>query len=256
MNRPPKNSNKQETLLEDSRHDKEDLAQDSAQPQSAPADAPGDDRNLVGVDEVFKEADFEEKMWLLWNNNKAAIVGGSLAVLIAVVGSQFFRWYQEDTLHAMQASYAAAEDSEAKLAFAAEYSDQSLSGVALLAIADEKYAADAFTEAAELYTRATDALQGHFVQGRALIGQGIAWIRAGDVDAGKLALATVADGEDYLQSHKAEAIYHLASIAVQDKDYDSAKLLMSQMETLDHGGMWASQLNMMKQNRPELSSDE
>lgn len=256
MNRPPKNKNNKDDLLADPRFDKEDLAQEGKQPQEVPQGAAGDDRNLVGVEEAFKEADFEEKMWMLWNDNKTAIMSGALVVLFAVVGFQVFRWYQEDSVRKMQAAYAAANDEAAKLAFAASHNDKALSGVGLLSIADEKYAADAFTEAATLYSQAADALQGHLAQGRAMIGQGVALIRAEDIEGGKLVLNELAGGKDFLQSYKAEAIYHLASIAVQDKQYDEAKLLISQMETLDYAGIWASQLDGIKRSKPELNSEE
>lgn len=251
MNRPPKNKTKKEDLLEDPRFDKEDLAK-ASEPSKTAA---GDDRNLVGVNAAFKEADFEDKMWMFWNDNKAAIVGGSLLALFFVVGVQVLRWYQEDSVRSMQVAYAEASDPAQKLAFAEKYKDESLAGVALMEVADEKYNAGEFIEAAGLYATAVEALEEATAQGRALLGQGVALIRGGDVDGGKRVLNELVDSDDALQSFKAEAIYHLASLAVQDKQYDAAKLLIAKMNTLDYGGIWASQLDGLKRSKPALADE-
>lgn len=257
MNRPPRKKTNKDALLKDPRFDEEELEKAGSADSKKKSDATGgDDRNLVEVDEAFKEAEFEDKVWLVWNQNKGAIVGGALAALLAVVGVQSYRWYQEDKVVKMQAVYAEADDSQAKLAFAEDYSGEALGGIALLTVADEKYEAGEFSEAAVLYSQAAEALEESPVKGRALLGNAFSTIKAGDKEVGRASLNAVVDMDGLLESYRAQAIYHLCVLAVQDENFDEAKILISKMETLDYGGSWESQVLQLKRSTPALADEE
>ena len=225
-------------------------------PKSKRDSLKGDERNLVDINEAFKEAEFEDRMWLLWNENKSSIILGIAVAFILVIGLQFLKWSRASSIEKMQAAYAAATDDAQKEAFASEYSEDFLGGVAWLELADKKFEAEDFSEAATLYERSAVALAGNTAQARALLGQGISLIQSDAIDAGKEALNKIVDQENCLDAYKSEAIYHLVTLAIQAKDYALARLYILKMEELDFSGYWGVQLRSLQQNYSQLNDDK
>lgn len=254
MNRPPKKKNqKKNDLLKDPRFDMEELeeAGDARTPQD------GDDRNVVEVGDAFKEAEFEDKVWLIWERNKSAIVAGVVAAFIAVLVVQGFKWTKQIRTTSMQDAFSAVSTDEERLQFAEDYAGKGLAGFALLQVADAKYKEEAFSEAAVLYTQAAESLgEDSTLSGRTQLGTAMSTLLSGEEEAGKSQLSSIANSDTALESTRSQALFHLAILAIRDKNFEEAKSLISRIENLTETTVWGQQAAGLRFRYPELAKEE
>lgn len=251
MNRPPKKKkHHKDDLSRDPRFDQKDL-------EEAPDLAHQDDRNLVDVNDAFKDADVEDKVWLFWQKNGKALVAGGVVALIAVIAVQLYELYEEKALADMQISYQAAEADEASLlTFGEANASASLGAFALLEVADAKYAERDFAEAGKLYAQAATGLAGTPFGARAELGQAMTAIKAGDTATGTAELTRIGADASLIGTIRGEAIFNLALIALQDSDYTTAKQRLTELESLEGAPIWNQQAKMLRDNVPELAPEE
>ncbi len=240
MNRPPKKHKpKKDGILEDPRFSREEL--EAADRKLHHDQAPkGDDRNLVHVDDAFKEADFEDQAWLFWNKNKHFIIGLFVLVLLGFAGVEGYKLYRESAIASMQQEYSAADSTEAKITFGEANSSMPLGGFALLEAADATYTDGDYSEAASLYKEAATGLQGTYFYGRALIGEAMSQVLAGQTDAGTSLLKSISVNGDLLDAIRAQAIYNLGAIATSQGNHEEARRYLEQAVKLQPEGPWGS----------------
>ncbi|WOO41688.1 tetratricopeptide repeat protein [Rubellicoccus peritrichatus] len=248
MNRPPKKKKQHEgDLSRDPRFDQKDL-------EEAPDLAKQDDRNLVGVDEAFKDADVEDKVWLFWQKNGKSMIAGGVVALIAVLAVQGYRVYENKALEAMKAEYQAAEGEEATLlSFGEANASATLGAFALLESADAKYVEENYAEAGKLYAQASTGLSGTAFGARAELGQAMASIKSGDTAAGSSELTRIAGDATLIGSIRGEAAFNLVLLALQNNDFEVAKQRLVELESIEDAPIWAQQAKMMRENVPELA---
>jgi len=235
--RPPKKTERQK---------KEEELQAAQTPEGkAPQ---GDDRNLVVVDEDFSEAEFEDRMWLYWQRNKAFIVGTVVACFAVVIGVQGFRHFQSEGRKAMQDSYLAADSTEAKAAFGQENAGNPLGGLALLQAADAIYAEEDYAAAAEQYLAAAKAFEEPIFKYRAQLGAAMATLKAGDQEAGASQLAALSGETSAPEAVRAEAAYHLAALDIASGSFETAYETLSSIETRG----WQQMAEQLIAEVPEL----
>lgn len=204
--------------------------------------AGGDDRNLVEIDEAFKEAEFEDKVWLFWERNKTIIITGIIAAILATVAVQGVRIYQENRLAAIQTDFMAATTNEERIEFATANSGHPLAGIALLEAADDLYANDSFSEAAPLYAdAATSFAQTPELKARALLGQGVALARGGDRSQAVTILNSLARDTTAADALRAEAAYHAAIISLEEGQTEQARETLQSILPLRYAGIWRDQ---------------
>lgn len=247
MNRPPrKKTLHKDDLSRDPRFDPKDLEQAK--------DLSQDDRNIVGVDDAFKEADVEDKVWLFWERNKNTLIFAAVAAMVAAVAVQVWRIYQERAFVSMQQQYqVAVQDPAELLAFGNSQAARPLGAFALLQTADARYRDGEYAQAAELYAKAVPGLGGLPFADRAQLGRGMSLIKADDRAAGSAILNELAHRTTVLDAVRAEAAFDLALLAMADKQYDEAKRWLAQIDALADAPGWAQQANMLRENSPELA---
>ncbi len=210
-----------------------------------------DDRNLVVVDKDFSEADVEDRLWLFWKRNWVSIIATVLLILVATLGVNAYRAWQQSSIADMQDAYLAATSPEGLAAFAKEYKGEPLAALATLQLADLAYNENRFDDAAALYDEAAKKLPVAQVAQRAQLGKAIALIRAGKDDTAA-ALTALAQDAKISQGYRAQAAYQLALLALEKKDYAATYGWLDQIMSMPYAGAWAQRAQTLVSVNPEI----
>ena len=186
------------------------------------------------------EPGFEVLIQEFWEKNRSLILLACLAALLAIVGREGWQYFSAMREKAVQEEYAKAADKPEKLAaFADSYSGHALAGVANLQLADQKFGAADYKQAAALYTKAAASLKNETMLGRARLGAAMSQINSGDRVAGEAALKAIGADQSVLKTVRAEATFHLASVAYEAGKMDEVKKLIEEVTKIDLGGPWS-----------------
>lgn len=231
---------------------------DPASP-TTPAKDPKDERNLVEVDDAFAEASFDDRLWLWWQRNAKAMLYGAVTAIIVAGAFQGYRLWQEAQVNARQEAYReAVGDTEALLAFGNEHPGTTLGALALLTVADERFEAGAFGEAAELYRSSLSGFTDLPYQGRAQLGEAVSLLRQGgdSATAGAALLEQLASDPATVGTLRAEAAFQRAVYAVDTNDFDAARRFFDLVAEVDTTGVWQQQAQRVREALPQLEAPE
>jgi predicted negative regulator of RcsB-dependent stress response len=210
----------------------------------------GDDRHPATVDQTSLEPGFEARLTEFWARNRGLILAAFLLVALIIAGRSGWEWLQQRRLQQQAAAYAAAS-SEAQLkAFAAEHSGSALAGVAHLRVADEAYADRRYAEALTSYQQARRSLDQTPLLGRVRLGIAMTTLKQGDTAAGKNALQDLANDVGVAKPLRAEAAYHLASLALEVGDSAEVTRWVELISAIEPTGMWAQRAMMLRASAP------
>lgn len=215
----------------------------------APNPPAGDDRNLVAA-ATSPVVTFEDRVRTFWTGNRNVITGLCVGVALAILAKGGWDYLQREQESGVVQVYAAADSSDKLKAFAAAHAGHALAGVAQLRLADEAYQAGKATEAAALYQQAVGTLKGDPLGTRARLGRAVAQLAAGQATEATTALKALADDSTQLKAVRAEAAYHLASLAVEAKNADEAQRLVDQLMQIDVSSPWTQQAMMLRASLP------
>jgi len=224
-------------------------------PSQQPSEA--DDRNLVVVDENFAEATFEDKVILLLQQNRAKIIVGLIAGCLLIVFSQVIKVWTEHKEVEIQEAYrqAASSDSSADLvAFAQSNSGHKLAGFAYLKVANEEYADQRYSQAAEHYLEASRILSETELRQRALLGHAMASFHIDRNGQGIQTLEALASNPSMLDVTRAEVYYNLAVIYWENTNYEAVKRQIESISALENAGFWEQRAQGLRNNIPELKT--
>lgn len=204
-----------------------------------PSPAPsGDDRNLVAVGESYVAPSFEERLHSFWRKNSKIITAALVVVLIAIVLNGAFDYLAKQKERDIEQAYAAAGTPAQVKAFAAANAEHPLGGVASVRVADEAYTEARYADAITAYDQAANILKTSPLASRARLGSAMAKLQAGRAGDAETALKTLsADGKE-IKAYRAEATYHLASLAATKGDAAEVKTYSDQLMQLDPTSPW------------------
>jgi hypothetical protein len=220
----------------------------------------GDDRNLVVVDDDFKNADAEDRLWLFWERNKTALVRGTTAVVLAVLGLLLYEFvWKAGRREALHQDYNACLDEPARRAFAAKHAGEPLAVVALTEVADDLKAAAKFAEAAKAFDEAARlaGLAGETpvvkaLGARARLEAALARVDGGDA-TGETALTTLANDETVAETWRGYAMLTLANLAVAKGDLPAATKWLNLMDKrLRKDHVWREYKDSLIRSEPGL----
>jgi len=175
-----------------------------------------------------------------WEKNRTYILGVVAVALVAIVVRESWQYFAAQHELSVREEYAKVTDRPEQLAtFAAANSSHPLAGVAYLRIADAKYAANDFRAAAENYAKAVPALKDPAIVGRARLGVAMSQLNGGDKAAGEAALKAVASDASLLSATRAEASFHLATLAHEAGNAAEVGRLIGELAKLDATGVWS-----------------
>jgi hypothetical protein len=209
----------------------------------------GDDRNLVAVDPTTAVT-FEDKLHLFWKKNRNVVLGFCAAVLLVIAGKGVWDYLARQKELDIENAYAAAETPEQLKAFSNEHSTHALGGIAQLRIADEAYTAGKSADAIAGYDRAISILKTGPLAARAKLGRALAQMQSGNAAEGTAALKQIAEEASQSKAIRAEAAYHLTSLAVEAKNAEEAQKYVDQLNQIDPMGAWAQRAIMLRATLP------
>ena len=221
----------------------------STTPKSASSS--GDDRNLVAVDENYLAPSFEDRLRIFWEKNSSAVLaacGLVLAVILAKGGYEIYTARQEK---AVAAAYAAATTDDQLKSFVAANPSHVLGGIAQLRIADDAYSAGKYADARAAYDKAAGILKSNTFGGRARVGAAISAVQAGSAAEGEAALKQLSADITLEKLVRAEATYHLASLAAAAGNSAEAIRLIEQVTVIDAEGPWVDRASMLRATLPK-----
>lgn len=189
---------------------------------------------------VPSEPGFEVTAQAFWDKNRGVVLGLCAAVLLAIIGYKGWEYFAAQRENSLRADYAKAGDRPEQLAsFAAANAGHELAGVAYLRVADAKYAAGDYRAALENYNKAVPALKTPAVAGRARMGAAMSQLNGSDKSAGEAALKAISADTALLKGTRAEAGYHLATLAHEAGNAAEVTRLVAEINKIDDTGLWA-----------------
>jgi hypothetical protein len=214
--------------------------------QSNPA---GDDRHLVAVDETTA-ATFEDKLHLFWQKNRNAVFAVVGLVLLAIAGKEGWDYLQRQKQLDIEKAYAAATTPEQLKAFAAAHRDHALAGVSHLRMADDAYKAGKSADAIAGYDQAIAILKKGPLAARAQLGRALAKAQAGKPADATADLKQLADDKNQFKAIRAEAAYHLTSLAVEAANATDAQKYSDQLMQIDPASPWTQRALALRASLP------
>ena len=214
-----------------------------AQPSPSPA---GDNRPPAGSAATPVDFGFEARLTAFWEKYRGLIAGACVLVLLIIVGRAGWDWLQERRRQEQAAAYAAATDAAQLKSFASAHEGAALAGVAHLRLADEAYAGRRFGEAVAEYERALAALEETVLQSPVRLGLAMATLKNGQAEAGRTALEKLAEDESANAPVRAEAAYHLASLAKESGATADLTRFVELINTIEPNGVWAQRGMMLR----------
>lgn len=215
-------------------------------PSSGPA---GDDRNLVPVD-ATTAATFEDKMEIFWKKYRNAVYGVCVLVLLVIVGKGGWEYMARQKELDVQKAYAAATTNDQLKAFIAAHGGHTLAAIAELRLADEAYAAGKSTEAIAGYDKVLAVLKDGPLAARAKVGRSIAKVQSGKAAEASKELKELAEDAKQAKSLRAEAAYHVTSLAVEAGDAAEAQKMVDLLNQIDPMGAWSQRAVMLRATLP------
>jgi len=192
------------------------------------------------------EPGFEIAAQAFWEKNRRMILVVCAAGLLAVIGREGWQYFARQHEQGVRADYAKVADRPDQLAaFAAANTGHVLAGVAYLRLADTKYTAADFRSASENYSKAAANLQNPALLGRAKIGAAMSQINGGDKAAGEASLKAIGADTALLKSVRAEATYHLATLAYEAGNAAEVSRLVAEVGKIDAAGVWSQRATVL-----------
>lgn len=197
------------------------------------------------------ELSFEGKVHAFWAKNQRFVYLLCGAVLVAIVAREGWQYFAAMRERNLRQEYAQISDKPDKLAaFADAHTGHPLAGVAYLQVADRKFESADYKGAAALYDKAAGNLKNAELLGRAKLGAAFSLLSGGDAAGGESALKKVGENQALSKAIRAEAAFHLASLALEAGKPDDVRKLVEEISKIDLGGPWSQRATMLLANLP------
>lgn len=216
---------------------------------------PAKSENPAGPEaEVNVTPGFEEKLNQFWERNRRGLVILCTVILLAILAKGGWEYLAAQKELDVRKAYAATATIDQKRSFAQAHAGHELAGVAWLQVGDAAYAESKSADAIAAYQASAKVLTEGPLAGRAALGLAMAQIQAGQADAGKSALQTIADSASAPKAFRTEAAYHLASMAHAAGDDAKFQQFAQQIMQIDPASPWSQRLMMMQVSKPAAAT--
>lgn len=213
-----------------------------------PEDHQVDERHLIDTEES-EDLSFEDRIHMYWMENKAFISGCILVLALLIIGFNGMKIYVAYAESKIQSAYTEATANDSLEAFAKEYSNKALGGLAALEVGDAAYASEDYAKATEYYSMVPDAVDNDILQGRARIGLAFARYYSGEAEKGLAQLREIAGDNSLPGAIRAEAAYHLAVNADVSGDDTAFKNYADQVASSTAASQWQQRMQVYRQQR-------
>lgn len=189
---------------------------------------------------VVGAAELAANVQTFWEKNRTFIIGACVAGLLAIVGVEGWKLMGASRDRGVQDAFAQAGSDAAKLTrFAGDHSGHPLAAAALLLVADQKFEARDFAGAADHYAKAAASAEIGPLLGRARLGEAVSKLMGADRAGGEAALKAIGGDASLPKAVRAEATYHLASLALETGNKAEAIKLATEIAQIEPAGAWA-----------------
>lgn len=214
-----------------------------------PPNSAGDDRNLVPV-EATPVPSFEDKLHAFWEKNRGLVLAACGLVILAILGKGGWEYLQRGKEADVGKAYAAATTSDQLKSFSAAHPDHALAGIAQLRLADEAYAAGKFADALAAYEKAIAVIKDGPLAARAKLGRAVAKLQTGKAAEATGELRQLADDAAQFKAIRAEAGYHLASLAAEAGNSADVQKFSDQLMQIDPTSPWTQRGLQLRASLP------
>lgn len=185
-----------------------------------------------------------------WEKNREILVVACLLVLAAILGRSGWQYFQNEKELGVEKEYAEASTPEQLRAFVEAHSGHSLAGVAELRVADAAYQSGQNADALAAYDRAAALLKTGILAARAQLGGAMIKLQTGQAADGIATLHQLADDTKGFPNIRAEATYHLASLAAEAGRADETRQLSTQLMQIDPSSPWTQRVFALQEKLP------
>lgn len=206
----------------------------------------GDERKFVPVDENYVAPSFEDKLRLFWQRNSKVVTALLIAVLLAIVAKGGWEYLGAQREQEIGRAYAAATTPTQLKAFVAANPKHPLAAVAEVRMADDAYSEGRYTDAIGLYDQVISTLRDGPLVSRARLGSAVAKLLGGRAADGEAALKAIANDAKEPKAFRAEAMFHLVSLATANGKNDDVKTYADQLIQLDPTNPFAQRVMAMR----------
>lgn len=191
--------------------------------------------------------EFALQVRLFWEKNRSVILLFIAAIFVALLAREGWQLFAAMRERGVQEEYAKVGDNSAQLArFAESNSGHALAGVAWLRLADEAYTKNDFKTAAANYAKAADTLGQAALKSRARLGGALSQVASGDRAAAESALKALSADAQATTAFRAEAAYHVATLAHGAGRKDDALKALEEIAKIDPTSLWAQRGFMLR----------
>ncbi|HVW19864.1 MAG TPA: tetratricopeptide repeat protein [Opitutaceae bacterium] len=210
------------------------------------------DSNSTGIPVPVPPVGVNPDEWVkgIWDKNKNFILGGISLVILVIIGWGGWNYYASQHELGIEQEYANATGPDSLRAFVQAHPDHPLAAMAQLRVADAAYEAGQIAAAQAAYQQALDKLPAGIFASRARLGIAICQIQSGQEADGAAALHQLADDTKQAGSVRAEALYHLGSLAAAAGKADEVRQLSVQAIQADASSPWTQRLFGLQQSLP------
>ena len=193
---------------------------------------------------------FEDKMRGFWASYRKVVLALCALVVLGIVGKGALEYFEEQREEGVRKAYAAATTPDQLKAFAAANASHSLAGVAHLRMADDAYKAGKAADAVSGYEKAAGILKSGPLAARARLGLALSNVLAGKSADGAKVLGQVAGDEKEFKAVRAEAIYHLCSLAAEAGQAEEVQKRVDELMKLDVSSPWTQRAMSLRASLP------
>ena len=207
---------------------------------------PADGIDVDAAVDAAAPTDLEQVVQQFWEKNRNLLFGLTAVILIAIFARSGLAAYQTGQIESAREDYAAATTDTELKAFAADHAGTTLAGVALLDVADKAAEEGRYSDAIASYDAAATELADTVFSDRVSLGRAMAMLLGDDAAGGESALRDLANSTEVTAPVRAEAIYHLAAIALTSGNATELDALITQVDAVSPGSTWSQRVTMMR----------
>lgn len=194
---------------------------------------------------------FEDAVHVFWEKNRRFILMACVAALLAIIGREGWAHYQANVEQDVRDAFSRAADRPEQLAtFAKAHEGHVLAAIAYLRIADQRYAAGDYRQALENYNKAVAGVKNDALLGRARVGAAMSQLNSGDKAAAETSFKAISADAALTKGVRAEATYHLASLALEAGNTAEVTRLVGEIGKIDPAGVWSQRATSLVVGRP------
>ncbi len=219
-------------------------APSSPTPAGDPQAPKSADANVVSL------LSFEDRARIFWEKNSKAIYVFVGLIFAAILVNGVWEHLAEKRERDIAQAYAAATTPAQLKSFIAAHPEHTLAGVAHLRTADEAYAGRRFAEAITPYEQAIAVLPAGPLATRARLGLAMAKLQGGREAEGATALKALAQDANEIAAYRAEAAYHLTSLAASQNNAADVQTFSDLLMQIDPASSWTQRALQLRASSP------